>query len=95
MNFGRNAVTGVDRYLTLWKSNDDPARGDFTPRVDPNRFPQLVLRKGSVVQFRTGPWNGLKFCYPFFDTAFVFNEKEMYYLYKFRNTSPSKVCIDS
>ncbi|RVW12953.1 G-type lectin S-receptor-like serine/threonine-protein kinase RKS1 [Vitis vinifera] len=61
MKFGRNTVTGLDRYLSSWKSTDDPSKGNFTYRVEPSGFPQLILRSGLAVTFRSGPWNGLRF----------------------------------
>ena len=30
MKFGRNRATGLDRYLSSWKSVDDPSKGNFT-----------------------------------------------------------------
>ncbi|RVW12922.1 G-type lectin S-receptor-like serine/threonine-protein kinase [Vitis vinifera] len=57
MKHGRNTVTGLDRYLSSWKSNDDPSKGDFTYGLDPSGCPQLFLRSGSTVIFRSGPWN--------------------------------------
>ncbi|RVW68704.1 G-type lectin S-receptor-like serine/threonine-protein kinase [Vitis vinifera] len=61
MKYGKNLITGLDSYLTSWKSTDDPSTGDFTNRLDPRGFPQMFLKEGSVVTFRSGPWNGLRF----------------------------------
>ena len=61
MKFGRNTVTGLDRYLPAWKSSDDPSEGDFTHRLDPSGYPHLIMWKGSAVRFRSGPWNGVRF----------------------------------
>ena len=44
MKFGRNTVTGLDWFLSSWKSMDDPIKGDFIYWLDPNGFPQLILR---------------------------------------------------
>ena len=94
MKLGRNSVTGLDRYLTAWEAVDDPSRGNFTYRLDPSGFPQLILRKGSVVTFRSGPWNGLRFSgfpelgpNPVYTYEFVFNEKEMYFRYELVSSS--------
>ncbi|KAI9186043.1 hypothetical protein LWI28_013287 [Acer negundo] len=35
MKIGRNFVTGLDSFLSSWKSADDPSQGDFTLRIDP------------------------------------------------------------
>ncbi|RVW25579.1 G-type lectin S-receptor-like serine/threonine-protein kinase [Vitis vinifera] len=94
MKLGRNTVTGLDRYLSAWKSVDDPSKGNFTYRLDPSGYPQLILRKGSAVTFRSGPWNGLRFSgfpelgsNPVYTYEFVFNEKEMYFRYELVNSS--------
>ncbi|KAK6946816.1 Bulb-type lectin domain [Dillenia turbinata] len=94
MKFGRNSTSGLDRYISSWKSTDDPSPGDFVYRLDPNGFPQFLLFKGSIVQFRSGPWNGLRFsgipplkANPFYKFWFVFNQEKMYYTYELLNTS--------
>ncbi|KAL6313977.1 hypothetical protein AAG906_011708 [Vitis piasezkii] len=57
MKLGRNRVTGLDRYLSSWKSADDPSKGNFTYGIDLSGFPQLLLRNGLAVEFRAGPWD--------------------------------------
>ena len=81
MKFGRNRVTGLDRYLSSWKTSNDPSVGNFTYRLDPAGSPQLLVRNGSAVNFRSGPWNGLRFSgFPQFSPnsvysyAFIFND---------------------
>ncbi|XP_057955700.1 G-type lectin S-receptor-like serine/threonine-protein kinase At4g27290 [Malania oleifera] len=101
MKLGRNIITGHDWYLTSWKSSDDPSPGDYTYRFDPNGFPQEFLRSNSVVQFRSGPWNGVSFSgfplqkpNPVIKYGFVFNKKEMYYSYEIlNNTFVSKLAL--
>ena len=94
MKFGRNRVTGLDRYLSSWKTSNDPSVGNFTYRLDPAGSPQLLVRNGSAVTFRSGPWNGLRFSgFPQFSPnsvysyAFIFNDKEMYYTLELLNSS--------
>ncbi|KAA8526892.1 hypothetical protein F0562_008879 [Nyssa sinensis] len=89
MEFGINLETGLDRYLTSWKSSNDPSRGDYTARFDPRGFPEIVVMKDSVEQFRSGPWNGLYFSgIPhaitdrYYTYNFVFNDKEIYYSFE-------------
>lgn len=48
MKLGRNRITGFDRYLTSWKSVDDPSPGNFSFQLDPNGFPQ-TLRKQALL----------------------------------------------
>ncbi|KAL7218714.1 hypothetical protein ACSBR2_011897 [Camellia fascicularis] len=54
-------VSGLDWYVTFWRSTDDPSLGNFTYRLDPSGSRQLIVRSGSTVKFRSGPWNGLRF----------------------------------
>ncbi|WKA12319.1 hypothetical protein VitviT2T_029716 [Vitis vinifera] len=94
MKLGRNRVTGLDRYLSSWKSADDPSKGNFTYGIDLSGFPQLLLRNGLAVEFRAGPWDGVRFSgipqltnnsvYTF---HFVSNEKEIYFIYSLVNSS--------
>eukprot|EP00257_Ricinus_communis_P016162 XP_015574242.1 G-type lectin S-receptor-like serine/threonine-protein kinase At4g27290 isoform X1 [Ricinus communis] len=86
MKLGWNRKTGLNRYLTSWKSPTDPSSGNCTYALDPGGLPQLVLRKGSTRQFRTGPWYGTQFsglpallANPVFQPKFVSNDDEEYY----------------
>ncbi|GAB4850688.1 hypothetical protein Ancab_039909 [Ancistrocladus abbreviatus] len=94
MKLGWNLVSGLDRYLTSWKSGDDPSQGSYKYEIDPRGYPQLVLMKGSVEQFRNGPWNGFRFIgnpnlkpNPLFTDNFVLNETELYYVYELADSS--------
>ncbi|KAL3652492.1 hypothetical protein CASFOL_002173 [Castilleja foliolosa] len=61
MDFGWNLVKKRERYLSSWTSADDPSRGEFTLHLDISGYPEVVIRRGDVVQYRLGPWNGLRF----------------------------------
>ncbi|PSR96329.1 G-type lectin S-receptor-like serine/threonine-protein kinase [Actinidia chinensis var. chinensis] len=94
MKFGVDNVTGLARYLWSWTSNDDPAPGDYTYRMDPNGYPQYFLRKEDVKQFRSGPWNGIRFSgmptiysNPIYNFSFVMNQRETYFTYDLLNSS--------
>ncbi|KAJ9671899.1 hypothetical protein PVL29_025525 [Vitis rotundifolia] len=94
MKLGRNRVGGLDRYLSSWKSADDPSKGNFTYWIDPSGFPQLLLRNGLAVAFRPGPWNGIRFSgipqltnNPVYSYEYVSNEKEIYFIYYLVNSS--------
>ncbi|XP_022753199.1 G-type lectin S-receptor-like serine/threonine-protein kinase At4g27290 [Durio zibethinus] len=100
MKLGRNLITGLDRYLSSWRSPDDPSHGNFTYRYEVGGFPECILREGSVVQFRPGPWNGLRFSgtpelkpNSLFTFGVVFNEKEVYFSYKLRNSSTLSMLV--
>ncbi|KAJ4726197.1 receptor kinase 3 [Melia azedarach] len=102
MKFGINLVTGLNRFLSSWKSADDPAQGDFTYGIDPHGVPQLILRKGSTIQFRAGSWNGLHWTgvpqlqpNPVYTFEFVSNGNEVFYMYNISNNSvPSRMVIN-
>ncbi|XP_059661595.1 G-type lectin S-receptor-like serine/threonine-protein kinase At4g27290 [Cornus florida] len=94
MKLGKNLVTGIDRHLWSWKSSDDPSKGEYSYGFDLRGFPQLVLLKGSVEQYRSGPWNGLKFSgsvglqpNSIYKYHFVFDQQEVYYEYELINSS--------
>ncbi|CAA3006343.1 G-type lectin S-receptor-like serine threonine-kinase At4g27290 isoform X2 [Olea europaea subsp. europaea] len=61
MKLGWNFTTELEVYLSSWKSKEDPSSGDFTYHCDPTGYPQNILKKGSDEQYKTGPWNGLRF----------------------------------
>ncbi|KAM5559267.1 G-type lectin S-receptor-like serine/threonine-protein kinase RKS1 [Rosa sericea] len=71
MKFGLNWKKGLDWVLTSWKSPDDPGKGDYAFRVDPNHnaTPQYFVYKGFTKYWRmdAGPWPN-----------FVSNANEMY-----------------
>ncbi|KAK1396399.1 Receptor-like serine/threonine-protein kinase [Heracleum sosnowskyi] len=92
MKFGIDLETGIDRYITSWKSIDDPSLGSFNNRLDLSGYPQYILRKGSVIWSRTGLWNGNTFSgIPnynqkiLFTDTYVFNEKEIYFRFDLIN----------
>ncbi|KAL3508463.1 hypothetical protein ACH5RR_027864 [Cinchona calisaya] len=85
MKMGTNFLTGLEVFLSSWRSNDDPTPGDFTFHCDPTGFPQNVLKKGQIQIFRSRqqfvqPVTGLQS----FTRGLVMNKAEVYYTY----TSP-------
>jgi hypothetical protein len=56
MKLGLNRKTGLDRFLTSWKSQDDPGSGDCLYKMNPSGDPQVFLYKGSTLNFRSSPW---------------------------------------
>ncbi|KAF7119324.1 hypothetical protein RHSIM_Rhsim13G0165800 [Rhododendron simsii] len=65
MKLGWDLSKNQEWYLTSWNSLQDPSKGDYTYRVDPRGLPQLVLRQGSTISYRSGPrsgpWEGVRF----------------------------------
>ncbi|GAU37499.1 hypothetical protein TSUD_275510 [Trifolium subterraneum] len=93
MKLGWDLETGLERYISSWKSVDNPAKGEITTRVDLRGYPQVIMFNGSShIIFRSGPWNGQSLAgSPGSNSAlsqiFVFNEKEVYYEYQILDSS--------
>ena len=94
MKIGRNRITGMEWYVTSWKSADDPSRGNITGILVPDGYPELILLEDSKVKHRAGPWNGLQFSgvpqvkpNPVYTFEFVFNDKEIFYREQLKNSS--------
>ncbi|GLT66348.1 hypothetical protein SLA2020_387160 [Shorea laevis] len=74
MKLGSNLKTGLNWFLTSWKSQDDPGIGECSFRMDLTGFPQLSLYRGSDRLWRTGTWTGRKWSgVPEMDQTFVIN----------------------
>ncbi|KAH7833684.1 hypothetical protein Vadar_008747 [Vaccinium darrowii] len=56
MKLGLDRKTGLEQFLTTWKSGDDPGTGEYSYRVEPSEMPQLVLFKGSTRVWRMAAW---------------------------------------
>jgi hypothetical protein len=91
MKLGLNRKIGLDRFLTSWKSQDDPRIGESLYKMNPSGSPQFILYKGLTMYWRLGPWpwqtasavtfsSGYKF-------NFVDNEDEVSYDYFLDDTS--------
>nr|XP_029120953.1 receptor-like serine/threonine-protein kinase SD1-8 isoform X3 [Elaeis guineensis] len=61
MKLGLNFTTGLDLYLTTWKSTDDPSPGDYSFKLDPHGSPEFFIWKQSTKEYRSGPWDGIQF----------------------------------
>lgn len=94
MKLGLTRTTGMNRFLTSWKSPDDPGTGNYSYRINPDGFPQLMLYKGSVPIWRTGSWTGQRWSgVPemtrsyIFNTSFINNPDEISITYGVTNDS--------
>ncbi|KAD3066926.1 hypothetical protein E3N88_34806 [Mikania micrantha] len=61
MKLGRSFTTGIEWSLSSWKSNQDPAPGEYTWGADTLGYPENKLKQGSQVLFRGGPWSNQRF----------------------------------
>uniref|UniRef100_M1BNW9 Receptor-like serine/threonine-protein kinase n=1 Tax=Solanum tuberosum TaxID=4113 RepID=M1BNW9_SOLTU len=102
MKVGIDLITGMDRYVTSWKSTDDPTPGEYVDRVDSHGYPQLFLMRNSSVVFCSGPWTGAAFSSSpsnkptlYYTFEFVVNQKEIYFKYELKNDSmPTRVVLN-
>ncbi|CAL5411014.1 unnamed protein product [Camellia sinensis] len=60
MKLGVDRRTGLNRFLTSWKSRDDPGVGEYSFKMDLIGYPEFFLYKGLVRLWRTGPWNAVR-----------------------------------
>ncbi|KAK6932439.1 PAN/Apple domain [Dillenia turbinata] len=56
MKIGLDRKTGQNRFLTSWRSGNDPGQGDYMFELDPSGSLQFFLYKGSNKIWRTAPW---------------------------------------
>lgn len=101
MRIGRNFSTGEDRFLTSWKTANDPAPGQFSLWIDPRGFPQFVLRNGTAMHYRAGSWNGLRFTgtpqlpqIQIFKYEFELSKNGVYYEYEVQGTLMSRLVVN-
>ncbi|KAI3675495.1 hypothetical protein L1987_85085 [Smallanthus sonchifolius] len=78
-------LRGTVTNFTSWKSVDDPSQGEYVTYWDLNGLPQIFQKKGDVILYRLGSWNGLAFTgrpkvrtNSIYRVKFVSNDKEFY-----------------
>ncbi|GMQ04205.1 hypothetical protein CsSME_00049704 [Camellia sinensis var. sinensis] len=99
MKLGLDRSTGLDRFLTSWKSKDDPGTGEYSYRMVPSGLPELVLYKGSVRLYRILPSIGSKLTENFtnfmFHSSYIDDPEEVSIAYAQVNGSRlSKIFLD-
>ncbi|XP_063944241.1 G-type lectin S-receptor-like serine/threonine-protein kinase At4g27290 isoform X2 [Daucus carota subsp. sativus] len=94
MKLGWDLGKGLDRYLTSWKSVNDPSPGNFTFRMHLEGYPQMKVADRSTINFRFGPWDGIQFSgVQFkapdlnFDLKLIVVNKEIYAKFDVNNNS--------
>ncbi|KAK9707249.1 hypothetical protein RND81_07G183600 [Saponaria officinalis] len=58
---GWNLKTGLDRFLTSWRGPDDPSVGSYTFDLDYHGDPEIYIKNGNKIIYRSGPWVGERF----------------------------------
>ncbi|KAL7594154.1 hypothetical protein Lser_V15G32165 [Lactuca serriola] len=104
MKLGWDRKSGINRVLRSWKTNEDPATGDYSYQVNMIGFRELLLlnNDGKII-WRTGPWNGRKFSgVPGMKTVSIMqfefeeNSEEIIYSFEMLNASLySRVVMNS
>ncbi|KAJ3670314.1 hypothetical protein LUZ60_010638 [Juncus effusus] len=84
MRLGYDLQINQERYITSWKSPEDPAPGSYTYKMDPKRLPELLLFTETTLKFRTGTWNGKGFNGV---PAMKVTQDLVYYLIWFQNST--------
>ncbi|XP_075648540.1 G-type lectin S-receptor-like serine/threonine-protein kinase RKS1 isoform X1 [Castanea sativa] len=98
MKLGLDRRTGLNRFLTSWKSKDDPGIGSYSYQMVTTGYPQAYLYMGRTIIWRAGSWTGLrwsgipKMTANYFNVSFVNNQDETTVMYgTFSNLSNPKV----
>ncbi|XP_071697181.1 G-type lectin S-receptor-like serine/threonine-protein kinase At4g27290 [Rutidosis leptorrhynchoides] len=60
MKLEKDYVKGIEWRLSSWKTNQDPAPGEFMLGTDLDGYPENKLKQGAVVTFRGEPWRNLR-----------------------------------
>ena len=88
MKLGWDSNRSFERFITSWKSPDDPSTGDFTYGVQLQGLPQFVVTMGRTKKYRSGNWNGLRFGGrevtddKVLKTIIVFNKDGSFYMFE-------------
>ncbi|KAJ8773776.1 hypothetical protein K2173_006426 [Erythroxylum novogranatense] len=78
MRFGLNRKTGVEHFITSWKSADDPGTGEYSLKLMAGGTPQFVLYKGASPYWTSCPWPWRKYAHGY-NYAYVNNQDELYF----------------
>ncbi|XP_039124037.1 G-type lectin S-receptor-like serine/threonine-protein kinase B120 [Dioscorea cayenensis subsp. rotundata] len=96
MKVGLNLRTNENQLFTSWKSENDPAPGNFSLGMDPTRSTQIFMWEGTKKRWRSGRWNGQVFIgiqnmVPTYIYGFKLSnfeqEQKMYFYYSQFNSS--------
>ncbi|CAH9130883.1 unnamed protein product [Cuscuta epithymum] len=94
MKLGWDSKTGLNRYISSWRSPTDPSEGDISFKLDINGYPEAFLRNKGSIFYRSGGWNGNRFSgVPEMETegaevisfSFKRTQDEVYYSFEMKN----------
>ncbi|CAL1372556.1 unnamed protein product [Linum trigynum] len=75
---GLDRKSGLDRFLNSWRSEDDPATGKFSFRLNPKGSPQFFLYEDGKPYSRSFPWPWGSYG-EIFNVSFVNNEEATFF----------------
>ncbi|XP_074272103.1 receptor-like serine/threonine-protein kinase SD1-8 [Silene latifolia] len=89
---------GIDRVLRSWQSQDDPGTGNYSFNLDYHGDPEIYLRDGNQIIYRSGPWVGQRFSgvpemkssNGGFNFTFFTSPDEVYYTFQLPSNSKVK-----
>lgn len=81
MKLGYDLKTGLNRFLTSWRSSDDPSSGVYSYKLELRNFPEFYIFDVDTQMHRSGPWNGVKF------SGIPEDQKLNYMVYNFTENS--------
>ncbi|GMN64459.1 hypothetical protein TIFTF001_033531 [Ficus carica] len=102
MKFGWDLRKGLNKRLTAWKNWDDPCSGDLSSGfgAEDDIYAEPYIWKGNATFYRSGPWNGIGYgdsrelqANQLFDSHFVYNGNEWYYMYNLKNNSVISIMV--
>ncbi|CAI0431205.1 unnamed protein product [Linum tenue] len=86
MKLGWDLTTRFNRFLNSWAAPDNPGTGKFSFKLNYTGFPEVFLFDSSSIEYRSGPWNGLRFSgvpemqpLNYISFEFVTASREVYY----------------
>ncbi|KAK9084988.1 hypothetical protein Sjap_025399 [Stephania japonica] len=99
MKVGLSFKSGLNWSFTSWKSRDDPSIGNFVLSLKETMSPEIFLKKGSTLIWRSGPWNGESWSgvplIMHFEKSFMNNPDEVSFSFSMLNTSiRSRIFMD-
>ena len=80
LKLGLDRKLGTDRFLTSWRSAEDPGFGDFSVRINPNGSPQFFFYNGKKPICRSPPWPW-RSQMSLYKSTFVNDPYEIYWVY--------------
>ncbi|XXG70263.1 hypothetical protein AAC387_Pa06g3061 [Persea americana] len=101
MEINVNLRTKEKKVLTSWRSEDDPAPGNYLFGLEAKVIPQLFIWNGSIPYWRSGQWNGRTFIgmpcmYDVYINGPTLVEKDgiVYYVHSYSTDEYSRLWLD-